>query len=317
MGEGRDFHIDKAISNLLVGYLVEGSIYEELFPVLPVKKQSDLFYKIDKGDFFRIPETARAPKTEPNKIDFATSSAGYFADNYELQSDISWEDMDNADDAFNLTVSHAELVKGLLLLDAEDRVARAVTSGTNCGSYVTAPASLWSGRAAEGDSDPISDIETGKTFIQQNTGKKANVIVVGYPVHTQLIQHPQIKNSIKYVQRTTQANMTNALADLFGVEKYLVGSMIKNTGSEKLADAMSHVWSHHCIIAHTEKPKGPGIPTATAGITFRWKSPKLPAAFTARWMEDGKIYARSVRVGTYQDEKIVATDCIYAILNTF
>lgn len=316
MGEGRDFHIDKAISKLLVGYTVEGAIYDQLFPVLPIKKQSDLFYKIDKGDFFRIPETARAPKTEPNKVDFATTSAGYFADNYELQSDISYEDMDNADDVFNLTVSHAELVKGLLTLDAEDRVARAVTSGTNCGSYVTAPASLWSDLTT-GNSDPIGDVMTAKQFIQTNTGKKANVMVVGQPVHDKLVQHGQIKDSIKYVQRTTQANMALALADLFGVDKYLVGEMIKNTGSENLADAMSHVWSHHCIIAHVEKPKGPGVPTATAGVTFRWKPSRKPAAFTARWRDDENIDARSVRVGTYQDEKIVATDCIYAILNCF
>ena len=58
---GRDLHIDVPLTNMVIGYEPTGFIVQDIFPTVPVDKQRNVYYKWDKGDFFRIPDTIRAP----------------------------------------------------------------------------------------------------------------------------------------------------------------------------------------------------------------------------------------------------------------
>src|SRR3990167_10986316 len=97
MPTGIDIHHDRPLEALAIKAFQgsEGFIAQKLFPVVPVGKQSDRYYIISRDEWMRVNDTKRAPKTKANRIEFAVSSNGYFADNYSLAGDNALEDLDN------------------------------------------------------------------------------------------------------------------------------------------------------------------------------------------------------------------------------
>src|SRR5712692_850850 len=102
---GRDLHVDAPLSNLAVMAfgIGQGLVGDAIFPSVPVDKQSNLFYVIDKAAWLRLPTTdIRAPKTPPKRVEWKVSSAGYFARNHALAGEVGDEDRANADNQIML-----------------------------------------------------------------------------------------------------------------------------------------------------------------------------------------------------------------------
>lgn len=303
---GRDIHIDAALSNLSVAYRNTSFLAEEIFPIVKVGKQSDVYYVFNKGDWFRIEETLRAKTTEPRKVEFAVSSSTYYARGYALEEYLAWEDLKNADAGIDFEASSTEHLTDLLKLALENRIASMLTSGTNVGSYATLTGdNQWS---AYTTSDPFNDVAVGKDAIHATTGKQANFMVISYPVYIKLREHPDILDRIKYTQ--VGIATVDLLAKAFDIENVMIGAAVKNTGAEGLADSFSYVWGKDVLIGY--RAKTPGLREASLGYNFRW----VPEGFrpmTVAKIEDEHKRARIVSVEYYQDEKITGSDCGYLI----
>ena len=85
----RYLHIDQVLSQMAIGYRPEGFIADQLFPVVNVLKQSDLYVIFSREDRMRRQKTKRAPGTEATRIDEDVSSASYYAKNYALKSQVT------------------------------------------------------------------------------------------------------------------------------------------------------------------------------------------------------------------------------------
>jgi len=61
-----DVHVDAILTNISVAYIQEQSAYiaSQVFPIIPVEKQSDKYFTYAKGDWFRDEAQLRAPATE-------------------------------------------------------------------------------------------------------------------------------------------------------------------------------------------------------------------------------------------------------------
>ena len=305
----RDVHIDRPLSNLVVGFEPAGTIVQDFLPVVQVAKQSDLYYKYTKGDFFRIPSTTiRAPKTKGRTVDFNVSSETYYAANYALVDEISYETMANQDTPLNVKEKSARNLKNLLMLDWENRVANQITSGSNLGSYA-AVSSKWSDGTA-GNSDPFGDMQTAKDAVRATTGLEANTIIMGQSVYNALIKHADILDRIKYVQRGVVTR--DLLAALFDVDTVLIGSSIKNTAEEGQADSFSSIWGTNTIVAHlTSGPNTDGR-DPSLGYAFRWTNPMFGSPMVAEsWDDPDHGNYTNLRVQYYQDEKIAAAELGY------
>ncbi len=310
MAIGRDWHIDSALSEIAIGYLQEiGEVADAVAPVVEVSKQSDAYYIWSKADFFRIPDTKLERKSRPKAVEFSVSSATYFARGYALMAQLPYEDIGNADEALELETSHTKLIVNQLYRDYENRIATLCTCGTNLGSYAQLSGTkLWTDYA---NSDPIGDVKSGTSFIQGITGFSPNIMIVGYKVHQAVIQHPDIIDRIKYTARATEAEITNALADIFGVERYIVADGLKNTGKEGTSASYTHIWGNNVFLCY--RPNAPGRMVPAFMYTFRWKVPKLPGAFEVRKRDNDDIRCREIECYLYQDEKIVGADLGYVI----
>jgi len=305
----RDVHIDMPLTNLVLGFEPTGFIVQDIFPVVNVPKQSDLYYKYDKGDFFRIPSTTiRAPKTKGRTVSFNVSSDTYYANNYALVDELTYETLANADTPLKLKEKSARFVTNLLHLDWENRVANQITSGSNLGSYA-AVSSKWSDGTA-GNSDPFGDIQTAKESVRATTGLNANTIVMGKQVYNSLIKHADILDRIKYVQRGVVTR--DLLASLFDVDTVLIGNAIKNTSEEGQSDSFSDIWGTNCIVAHLTDGANADGRDPSLGYAFRWTNPMFGTPMVAEsWEDPDHSMFTNVRVSVYQDEKIAAPELGY------
>lgn len=313
---GRDLHIDAPLSNLVIGYEPTGFIVDQIFPKVNVGKQSDVYYKWDKGNFFRIPNTTRAPKTKGKLVEFNVSSDTYFAKNYALRTEESFEDTVNQDRMLNTRKKDLRATKNLLWLDWENRVASQISSGSNVGSFTTlSGTSQWSDFT---NSDPINDVEVGKEAIRSTTGLLTNLMIVPMSVLIQLKQHPDIVDRLGMGGNPSDPRMVtiNALESLFGVDKILVGTTIKDTSEEGAgSNTFTDVWGKNVVLAHTTAGPDPDGKDPSLGYSFRWDAPLLGGREMAAeiWNDPDGGNFENRRVQYYQDEKIAASELGYVI----
>jgi len=311
---GRDAHFDGPLSNLAIKAFQgrDGFIAQQLMPIVPVGKQSDKYYIIDKDSWLLIPDTRRAPKTSPKRVEFKVSSESYFCDNYALAGENAKEDLANADMAIQLRKNAVDVVMDALLRDYEVRVANAVTSLTNLGSGVSLTGTAkWSDYS---NSDPIADVTTGHATIRQNTGLTANTLVIDEDTLAILIRHSLLLDMYKYTSGG-QLKM-DQLKDAFRVDNILVGRGVKNNAREGATASITNIWGNNAILARVSP--GVGLQTETFGLSFRWTPANMPAPMQVRKYDDadpGKA-VEVVDVGYYQDEKVVASALAYGISGT-
>lgn len=311
----QDVHIDVPMSNIAVEAFSTGEfIGPQLFPIVPVGKQSDKYYTIKKETWLRTPSTTlRALKTSPARIEFDISSDSYFANNYALATENALEALANADDSISLRARSTRFLVDALMRDLEVRIANLVTSVSNVGSgVVLSGGSKWSNYVS---SDPVADVSTGHAFIRQNTGMVANTLLMDMDTYQMVRRHPVLLDMYKY----TQGGLVNdaELSAVFRVDKILVGAAVRNVSVENAAASMVNIWGNNALLAYVS-PAAVGLRTSTFGLAFQWQNPELPAAFGVRTYPDPDPGKKTevIETGYYQDEKIVAPALAYAITGT-
>src|SRR5690242_11661865 len=91
-------HVDRLLTNLSIGYKNSDYIADNIFPVVPVTKRSDIIPKYDQSHWFRNGATKRAPGTKSEGGGFkVTTDDTYYADRYSFRTEIDDDTKDNAD----------------------------------------------------------------------------------------------------------------------------------------------------------------------------------------------------------------------------
>lgn len=308
-------HIDVPLSNLAVMAFDTGNdmfVGDRLLPEIPVGKQSDSYYVINPDEFFRVPNTRRAPRTEARRVQFTTSTGTYFAHNYALAGENALEDLANADNPIRLRENSVNLVVNDLRLDQEVRIAGLVTSISNVGSGVQLTGTAkWS----DNGSDPVADVTTGHAFIRSNTGFVANTAVIDWDTLQIVRRHPLLLDMYKYTQGGELPDAR--IAEAFKVDRLLVGRAIRNVGKEGQTASMSNVWGNNVVLAYVGQATG--MQSQTFGLRFRWQNPAHPAAFAVETRLEtgaGTKKVEIVETGYFQDEVVVARNLAYVVQNT-
>lgn len=263
-------HIDAPLTNISVAYIQSEDMFiaGKVFPPVPVDKQSDLYFKYTKNDWFRDEARPRADATESAGGGYNLSTDSYTAMVYAYHKDVGPQVRANADMPLDMDRDATMFVTRKLLLRQELQWVTDFFGSTIWGTDVT-PANLWSNYTA---SDPIGDIRTGKTVMLSTTGYEPNTLVLGYEVFNKLIDHPDIVDRIKYGQSSPDspaiANET-VLAKIFGISRVLVAKAIKATNNEGGTEAYAFAHGKHALLAYSAP--NPGILTPSAGYCFKWR----------------------------------------------
>ncbi len=303
-----DVHIDVALSNMAIGYRPEGFIADTIMPMVPVTKQSDLYYIFSRADRLRRKRTQRSPGAEAQQIDQSVSSASFFAKNYALKAHVTLEDRENADPLIlsQIVNGRATLVLDGLMLDWEIRVANQVTSGTNVGSY-SGVASGWSGAG-----DPISDVNAAIDNVHYSSGIMPNQITFGVEAWKSFRRDSTVRDLIFGTNNGGGYPSRDQVANLFDMPpgSIQVAGAFQNTGDEGLSEALSTIWLDNVLVSY--RPATPQVDRPSFAYSFRWSKPGVPNMQVERHPYDRKTKCEEVEVGYYQDEIITGTE--YAFL---
>lgn len=272
-----DVHVDTALTDISVGYIQDDAnfVADRIFPKVPVVHKSDLYYKWSKEDFFRDDVRPRADTEESAGFGAGLTTDSYACTVYGLHTDIGDQARANQDPAVDLEMS---LTRALM---QKHRIKRDRDFATNYlktslwGKDITGVASSpstnqvyqWSDDA---NSDPISDIAEGQSYVLEHTGFQPNVLVMGFRVYQALRKHPLVIDRIKYTMRADAANITPALlAQLFDVEDVIVGKAPYNTSLEGTATATIQLIIGKVALLAYRNPS-PGLMMPSAGYVFPW-----------------------------------------------
>lgn len=258
-----DVHIDAALSQISIAYKNQGYISREIFPAVPVTKQSDKYFTWTKDFWFRNVVEKRTPNDLYPEGGLEVSNTAYFTDIYHLAFPLPDETVKNQDPAIDLAVSGADWLADQFLLNQEIKWAADFFITGVWGTSNT-PSNNWDDFES---GDPITDAQLGQTTIELNTGIEPNTMVVGKKVWQEgLREHPNLLDKYKHTQRGILTEELVAAA--LGYPRLLVGSAIQNTAAESASFVGSRIVGNNALYLYV--PASPGLMVPSAGYTFIW-----------------------------------------------
>lgn len=259
-----DVHVSTPLTNISIAFIQSEAdfVADRVFPVIPVQKQADKYFKYDKQQWFRSDAKKRAPATESAGSGFTISQDTYFADVIALHTDIADQIRANQDQPIDLDRDGTQFVTRQLLLRKEkDFMTEYMSTGVWSGGDASVT-TKWNSAG----SDPVADVKARARAIKLLTGFKPNKMVVSPNVDDALKTNASILDRMKI---TDDKVITNGLlARLFEMDEYLVAEAVEDTAVEGGTASMGHMVSEKVLLVYVER--NPGIMKPSAGYTFAW-----------------------------------------------
>jgi len=270
-----DVHVNAPLTNISIAYIQTQNMFiaDQVFPNVPVTKQSDRYFKYLKEDWFRAEAKERAPGTESAgggwRID---NTPTYYAPVTAVHKDVDDQIRANADNPINMDRDATQWITTQLLLKREriwvenyfqptiwDTDLLGVAAGPAAGEFLQ-----WD----QADSTPIEDITEATVEVAEKTGFRPNTLVLSPFVFNQLRNHADVLDRIKYTQRGVVT--TEIMAGLFDVDRVLVPWGVINTANEGVEgdDDFEFVFGKSALLTYANPT--PSILQPSGGYIFSW-----------------------------------------------
>lgn len=300
----RDVHYDVLLTNVSIGYTNPSYIADQLFPIVPVQKQSDKYLIFDQSHWFRNEAKLRAPGTKSERGGWTYSDSSYFCDRFSYGHEIYDEERDNADSQFTLDQDGAAFASDKVLMQREVAFATNFFTTSVWGTDKTGGSDFtrWSDYAS---SDPLGDMAGWMDTVEGYIGREPNRLAIGKEVWTKLKWHPDLIDLVKYTQRGQLS--TELVATMFELESILIGRALYTTSAEGTAEASvtyTRIWGKNGLLMYT--PPAPSIRTPAAGYTFTWNRVPNSMMYIKR-MRDEEREADIIEANGYYDHVATGT----------
>lgn len=265
-------HVDRALTNMSVAYMQDESNYiaDKVFPIVPVKRQSDLYYIYNTGDFLRDEAQVRGRIAESAGGDYDLATDVYYCKKHAFHKDVAPEDRVNYDEPLDADKDAQIFVSQKMLIRREmewaSKFFKAGVWNREVSGVSTTPsdgqAIYWNLET----SDPINDITQEGIRMASLTGYKPNTLVLSPYVFNALKNHFDILDRIKYTE--TGIVTTSLLASLFEVQNVYVAWAVVNTGQKGAADNIGFIMGKNALLCYANP--NPSLRSASAGYIFTW-----------------------------------------------
>lgn len=214
----------------------------QLLKLFRTQKQKGIFPAITRESLTRNLNTKRTKRSGYNREGIITEDVSFACEEHGLEGAL--DDSERAlyasdfDAELNITLQTGHL----LLLAQEARIASAIfntTTWTGAALYTDNSSAPWDAAAT----DVVAQVVAAKEKVRANTGMVPNAIIFSETNKNRLLSNTDLKTRIQYTARPTEAEIVNALADLFGVKYVLIGKAVKNTANKGKDFTGSDIWS--------------------------------------------------------------------------
>lgn len=310
-----DQHVDKILTGFSIKYANDNDawIANKVFPIIPVNNQSDIYYKFDKGNWFRLDAQKRAPAAESAGGGYTLTTDTYRADVWAIHKDVDDQSLANYDAPLRPFRNATNYVTDQLLLRRDSEWASAFfTTGvwdTDLQGVAGTPGAGQFQQFDQGASVPIDVIKAQSDAVKKVTGKRPNTLVIGADVKNYLFDHSTILDRVKH--STLGVITPQLVSQVLEVDRVVVADAIYNTSQEGQADSMDYIANSKSMLLAYAEQTTPDIENVSAGYTFAWNGLLGSNAFTGRVsrFRMDKNKADRVEIEGAFDMKAVATDC--------
>lgn len=272
MPDMKTAHIDRAMTNVSVSYLQDASAFiaDKVFPIVPVKRQSDVFYTYSKEDFMRDEAQVRGAATESAGGDYGVEASDpYYCRKHAFHKDVTPEERTNYDEPLDADKDATDFVSQKMLIRREMQWATNFFKEGVWGTEITGAEAEGEGQAVKWDlptSNPIKDVTGAGVEMAGATGFKPNTLVLSPYAFNALKNHEDILDRIKYTQKGIVT--ADLLATLFEVENVYVAWSVVNSAAKGAAGAVDFIMGKHALLCYSNK--NPGLRKPSAGYIFAW-----------------------------------------------
>mgnify|MGYP001611916188 CR=1 FL=1 len=298
-----DVHVDKVLTAFSVGYQNTMYVAGKVFPTVTMDKESDVYFKYDRGDAFRDVARERAAATDAVDVGMNVSTATVSTKEYANRTFISRRTIENADKPLNLLQDHTAFLLDKLDLAKEVKFAADfMVTGKWETTKTLSGTSQWSDHAL---SDPLGDIDVGVEAVIDGIGQPPNVGIITRAVWSKLKRHPDLLDAVKYTQQGGMISLAQ-LAALTDIPTWYVAGAIKTSSNEGATDTTAGIFGKTVLLLYV--PPTPGLRTPAAGYTFAREAKTIK-----RWYDNGKE-AEAVQASENYGMEIVAKEAGYLFL---
>src|SRR5215469_3940773 len=290
-------HVSAPLTQLSVGYHPMGMIAEQIFPVIRVQHENDLYYTWDFAQAFRLERTdgyddLRADGAEARTENFGATVASYIAFEFARRTTVTDRERANADSVLQLETSKIRRTQDKILLNQELRIGNTLTT---TGNYLSGHTTTLSGtgqwnnasfasQTTATQSVIKSNLDTGKEAIRTDTGGlEANTIIIPAAVARVMARDVGIVEQVKYTHPDLLVGGYLPPV-LWGMKVLMPTAGYVSAVEGETVTSATDIWGKNVILAYVNPT--PGIDTITAGTIFR---------------------ARDWQVKTWRDEAIDTT----------
>ena len=225
-----DVHVNTPLTMISIAYLQNAMhfVADQVFPNIPVTKQSDRYYTYDRGEFNRDEMKKRAPGTESAGGSYTLDNTPtYYAEVRAFHKDIPDQVRANSDAVLNPDREATEYVTQKALIKREKLfAANYFVSGVWTNNETAAN---WGPTGTA--TDPIADIRTGVRTVLESTGFEPNVLVLSKAVYDTLADNADVIERVNAGQTPGNPAMGTlfAMMALFEMEKIVIMKAFENT----------------------------------------------------------------------------------------
>lgn len=265
-------HIDRAMTNVSVAYMQDASAFiaDKVFPIVPVKRQSDVFYIYNKGDFMRDEAQVRGAATESAGGDYGVeASQPYYCRKHAFHKDVTPEERANYDQPLDADTDATDFVSQKMLIRREMEWASKFFKAGVWGREISGADAAGENAAVKWNletSNPIKDITDAGVQMAGETGYKPNTLVLSPVAFNALKNHFDILDRIKYTQKGIVT--ADLLATLFEVEHVHVAWAVVNSAVKGATDNVGFIMGKHALLCYSN-PR-PALKKPSAGYIFAW-----------------------------------------------
>lgn len=265
-------HVDRPLTIISTAFMqsADNFVADQVFPRVPVTKQSDTYFRYKREDFQRLQMKRRAEGTESAGSGYNLDTGQYICDVFALHKDVSDRTRLNADAPLDMNRDAVMYLsqQGMLNRDVTF-VAKYFVAGqwdTDLQGVSGAPGAGQFQQWNESASIPIEDIMNNADAIGSATGFQPNVFLCGKPVWTALKNHPDVIDRIKYTQTGVVA--PDLFANLVEVDKVVIAKAVVDTANELGTSDTDRIFGKHALLVYAAP--NPGLLVPTGGYTFSW-----------------------------------------------
>lgn len=309
-----DVHVNALLTNILVGWMqrMDAFVSSNVFPIVPVSKRSDNYAEYDRDDFLRIAARARQPGTAAAVGGFdVDTTAQYSVTRYDVAYKLPDDIRNNQDVPISLERGGMRWIAQQLrmLFDkiwADAYFKTGVWTGDQTG-VSSGPSTDEFLQFDQSGSQPIETFRKQITDMEESTGYRPTVLVLGSHTWRIIQDHADLLDRIKQVQKGIVTS--DLLAQVLELEKVVIARGTETTSKKAAGTTTTAYQVDGRAAALYYAAPAPQIDMPSAGYTFSWTGlgPGPDGQRVKQW-RDERIESDMFEGAMALDHKLVAAD---------